>query len=104
MLKHKIILGSIFLFLAQQSFANTMSMPGTDNDNSKPCKKVAEACVKAGYAKKGEKGRFWFDCMKPIIMNKSVKGVTVDPKDVQACRQHKIEKLQKDLEDLQSVK
>ena len=44
---------------------------------------------------------FWYDCMKPILLGKPVKGISVNPKEVKACRTFKIMDLQQFLNELQ---
>ena len=83
----------VALFLSQSVFA--------DMDDSKPCKNVAQACRTAGF----DKGKqFWKGCMKPLLLGQTVKGVTIDPKVIAACRSDKINKMKKELNDLENVK
>ena len=106
MRKMRIILSLLALVLTQSVFADEGMMMGGD----RPCAAVARACMDAGYGKKmgmgmGMKGNgFWMECMKPIMMGQSVKGVNVDAATAKSCREHRIEEMQKDLKDLQSVK
>lgn len=83
--------------LAQAGFAHGSMMKGS------ACEPIAKACVKGGFAKADNKMKFWQDCMKPLILGKSVKGVSVDAATVKACRESKIEKMKKELAELQSV-
>ncbi len=69
---------------------------------SKPCAMIASACSKAGFSENGHK-KFWFNCMKPVLLGKTVKGVTVDPAVIKACRTNKIGEHQKELLQLQKV-
>lgn len=85
------------MFSMQTSFAN-------HSMESSACGAVAKACVNAGFAKKEHGKKFWSDCMKPIILGQSVKGVNIDPATVKTCRTDKIAELQKELSQLQSVK
>jgi hypothetical protein len=80
------------LFFAQNVLA-------ADRTESKACGKVADACKTAGFKDEG----FWFDCMRPVLLDKTVKGVTVDAADVKACRADKIEKMKKELDQLKKV-
>ncbi len=73
------------------------------SDRKGPCADVVKACFAAGYARKSEDKRFWFDCMNPILLGKTVKGVNLDPNTVKMCRANKIEELKKELSDLQAV-
>ncbi|OAI48024.1 hypothetical protein AYO45_05355 [Gammaproteobacteria bacterium SCGC AG-212-F23] len=85
--------------LTQQVFADDM-----DSVESKPCGVIAKACLAAGYARTEEKSKkFWKDCMKPVILGKTVQGVTVDAATVKACQAKKVEQLQNDLQDLQKA-
>ena len=73
-------------------------------NNTKPCMPVVKACMKAGYRGHGNSGKqFWMGCMKPLLMNNTVKGVTVNASDVKACRDGKVTEMQKELDDLKSV-
>ena len=85
----------ILTFLAQSVFADQDALPSSD---SKSCGMVAHSCIKAGYGKTKTKGQyFWQDCMKPVLLGKAVKGVTIDTDVVKACRDDKISKLQDEL-------
>lgn len=106
MRKYHIVLAIVSLFAAQQSFANE-SMQASTNDDMPvvtQCKMIAKACVSAGYTKPATDKAFWRDCMKPVLLNQTVKGVTLDAKDVAACRQAKIAKMESELEALKAVK
>jgi len=72
--------------------------------DSKACSMIADACKKAGYmvGDNGDK-RFWMDCMKPIIMGKSAKGVMIDPATVKQCRMDKIADMKKQLKEFEGV-
>ncbi|HSW69688.1 MAG TPA: hypothetical protein VLI69_06020 [Gammaproteobacteria bacterium] len=97
MRKTHIALASIVILLSSSVFADRMM-------DSKACKSVVEACKKAGYVKeeKGDK-RFWQDCMKPIVMGQTVKGVDVSMDTVKQCRKDKIVELKKKLQEFESV-
>jgi hypothetical protein len=72
--------------------------------SSKQCEPIANACLYAKFSEKNTTGKnFWYDCMRPILLGKSVKDVNVDPKDVTACRTFKIMDLQNLLKELQEV-
>lgn len=75
-----------------------------DHMDSKACKMVVESCKKAGYerSENGDK-RFWQDCMKPVLMGKTVKGVDVSADTVKQCRSDKITELKQKLKDFESV-
>lgn len=95
----KYLIAIAALFLAQASFA-------VDNDlSSKECGVIADACKSAGFSSEDTSDKsFWFGCMKPVLMGKTVSGVTVDAKDVKECRKAKIVKMKKELEELKAVK
>lgn len=81
------------LLITHPVFADDM-----DSD-SKPCKPIVKSCLDAGYKQKNEESKqFWQDCMKPVLMGKSVDGVTVNAKDVKACRDAKIKEKQQEIE------
>jgi len=87
-----------FIFTTKIVFAYEMSL------ESKPCGMIAKACLKAGYVHSETDKKFWMDCMKPVILGKTVKGVTVDEDTVKSCRMNKINMLQQDLKDFEDVK
>lgn len=60
-------------------------------DNEKkdgPCHKVIEACKSAGYYKGGQKEKkgLYRDCWDNLVVGKTVKGVTVSPELLSACK------------------
>ena len=88
----------ISLFAASNVFADDM------DNNSKPCKKIADVCLKAGYKRHGDSDKkFWFDCMKPLLLGQTVKDVTIDSVIVKACRTDKISDMKKELHEFESV-
>lgn len=79
-----------------------MGMPG---DMNKSCAMIAKACKGAGFERKGDEGKkFWQDCMKPVVMGKTVEGVKLDASAAKDCRTFKIEKMKKELKEMESVK
>lgn len=90
----RVYLISLFLslFVSQTVFAEM---------DSKPCKNVAQSCRAAGYDKSN---KFWTNCMKPLLLGQTVKGVNLDPKVIKVCRDNKIERMKKELQQLESVK
>lgn len=68
------------------------------------CSALVKACKAAGFKRHKEGKRFWQDCMHPLLLSKSVSGVTLDADQVKACRDKKITQLQNELTELQSVK
>jgi hypothetical protein len=74
------------------------------NSNDKPCAPLVKSCLDAGYTRGDKEKQFWKDCMKPILLDKTVSGVTVDAKDVKVCRSAKIKKLKQELSEFEAVK
>ncbi len=95
--KISFILASILS--AQAVFADDAAM----SSDGKSCGVVAKACLHAGYSRKDESKKFWSECMKPVILGQSVKGVKVDVATVKSCRADKIDELKKELNDFQNV-
>lgn len=62
-----------------------------------PCMAVASACEDAGFrlSKKTPGKNIWHDCVKPLVAGQSISGVTVDPKDLDACKMHMAQKKDK---------
>lgn len=88
----------VSLFAVSNVFADDM------DNNSKPCMQIAKACLKAGYTRQGDSDKkFWFDCMKPLILGHTVKDVTIDSVIVKACRTDKITDMKKELQEFESV-
>lgn len=70
----------------------------------KQCVNIAKACNDAGFTKNGAAGKkFWKDCMRPIVLGKTVAGVTTDASDVKGCRSIKIKNLERKLDSLKEV-
>jgi hypothetical protein len=106
MRKYRIVFALIALLLTQASFANISDMMTTDSDDVtfKQCKDIARACINAGYIKRGVPGKgFWKDCMKPVLLGQTVKGINITSQDAAACRQFKITKMQNELQEFQQV-
>ena len=91
----------IVLFFISQATFTAQAISST----LKPCETIAKACLKAGYLQR-ESGykTFWMDCMKPILMGKSVENVKIDQETIQSCRSVKIDALRKELNDFESVR
>jgi hypothetical protein len=96
MRRYQLVLTLTALFFTQLAFAD---------DQANPCAPIAKGCVDAGYTMgdNTDKG-FWKNCMQPVLLNQTVSGVTLDAKDVKACRQFKIAKMKVELKQLQKVK
>lgn len=75
-----------------------------DPNHGKACDTVANACLKAGYVRSesATKG-IWDNCMKPLMLGQTVKGVKVDANITEACRTDRIAELQQELKDLSDV-
>ena len=71
---------------------------------SKQCEGIAKACLVAGYTREGGAGKaFWADCMKPILLGKTINGITISRADVSTCRQQKVENMKQELQQLQQA-
>jgi hypothetical protein len=94
MYKVRSILAIMAIFSTQAVFAH--------DDNA--CDSIVKACTSAGYVTNDEgTKRFWQDCMGPILLGKAVDGVTVDAANVKDCRKAKIEKMKKELKELEKA-
>jgi hypothetical protein len=92
------------MLATQQAAAEMISgMPG-DTDSNKDCETISQACLVAGFVQgdSPDKG-IWKDCMKPIILGKTVSNVTIDPAVAKACRLKKIEKDKAEIEEFQKA-
>jgi hypothetical protein len=71
---------------------------------SEPCAAISKACQSAGFnrTEKADKN-FWLDCMRPLVLGKTVAGVTVDADTIKHCRADKIQELTAELKQLQDV-
>src|SRR5579871_3542339 len=94
------LLTLIFILAVQPSFADdTMTV------DSKPCSAIVKACGQAGFIHNESNGKkFWFDCMKPVLLGQAVKGVTIDAMTVKSCRADKINKLKQEMTELENVR
>ena len=94
------VLVLVALLLAQPVLASD----DQEMSNSKPCAAIAKACAHAGFSRKETPNKkFWADCMKPVILGQSVKGVTVDADTVKACRANKVDEMKKELSEFEAV-
>lgn len=81
--------------------ALVVATPAFADDTS--CDSIAKSCLDAGFtANTGDK-QFWLNCMKPLVMGKTVEGVTVDAVTVKSCRTAKIKEMTKELSELKKV-
>lgn len=100
MRKIRIVLVLAAIFSVQAGFAQDPAM----SSHSKACGAIAKACSNAGYNRTANPGKmFWQDCMKPILLGKTVQGVSLDAATVKTCRMNKIEELKKELREFQKV-
>lgn len=82
------------LFANQQAFAT----------DSKDCSAIADACLSAGFVRTEPTDKaIWKDCMKPVILGKTVEGVTIDAKVAKTCRMDKIKDMKAELKELQKA-
>lgn len=90
-----------FTLLALSLIISTSSFATAKDE----CRMIAKSCIKAGYTMKKESAgkEFWHNCMKPILMGEKVEGITIPADDVTACRTAKVNEMQQELKDLQSV-
>jgi len=73
-----------------------------DMTANRTCMPIVKACLNAGY--KHDNGKqFWQDCMKPVVLGKSVKGITIDSKVVEKCRTAKIKQLEQELSEMKAA-
>lgn len=104
MSKVRIVLASLAVLAAQQVFANTSSNMSATSSDSRPCLAIAKACKAAGYSRKGDaNNRFWGNCMKPLLLGQTVKGVSIDAATVKSCRTDKIQRMKQELKDLRQA-
>lgn len=104
MMKLRMTIAGMALIAASQVFAASDADTAMASSDSKPCMQIAKACKAAGFSRQaGPSKRFWKDCMKPVVLGQSVKGVNVDKGTVQACRTDKVQKLQQELKQLQKA-
>lgn len=99
MSKRLILVGLVSLFVTHAALANH-----TATTQGSACESIAKACTKAGFARVGNhEMKFWQDCMKPVILGKSVKKVSIDAATVKTCRENKIVELKNELNEFQNV-
>ncbi len=93
----KILCLVAFALLTQQAIAGAAH-------NGKACGVIAKACLTAGYDKnEGPDKQFWHDCMRPVILGKTVDSVTVDMPTIKECRTDKIAELKQEIKDIQGA-
>jgi hypothetical protein len=88
------------LLLIQPAFADDTA----NKVAAKQCEAIARACVSAGYVEKNSTGKeFWKDCMKPILMGQTVKGVNSTPAQAAGCKALKIENMENELQEFKQA-
>lgn len=74
------------------------------SSDDKPCAAVAKACSDAGFSRSETPDKkFWHDCMQPILLGKTVQGVTLDASVAKECRVKKINQMKKEVKELEKV-
>lgn len=65
----------------------------TGSHTNGPCAKLVEACKNAGYNQSilSDNKSLSKNCLKPLLNNQKVEGVSVDSKDLEACKTKKNE-------------
>lgn len=95
-MKKLMVVAAAAVFSSSLAFAH--------DDSSSECAAVVKACKSAGFARANQDKPFWKGCMEPLLLGQQVKGVTIGADEVKACRDKKIERMQDELQKLQSVK
>ncbi len=91
------------LFIIAAAFS-TSSVFAFGDMSSKACDTIAKACTDAGYNRdESATKKFWHDCMRPLLLNKTAEGVTVDAATVNQCRSDKIAEMKKEMAELSKV-
>jgi hypothetical protein len=86
-----------------------LSLPVFAGENMTPsntpsCDAIASACLNAGFTRNDTADKqFWQNCMKPVVLGKTVQGVDIDAATAKKCRADKINELQEQLKEFQSV-
>ncbi len=65
----------------------------TGSNSNGPCAKLVEACKNAGFNQSilSDNKSLSKNCLKPLLNNQKVEGVSVDSKDLEACKTKKNE-------------
>ena len=101
MRKIRIILMLVAIFSAHQVFADDVANSAS---GGQPCKAIAKACLDAGFVKEESDSKgIWKDCMKPVILGKTVANVKIDSSVAKACRVNKIDELKTELKEFQKA-
>ena len=92
------ILMLMAIVAAQQVFA-------ADSARDKSCSTIADACLAAGFVKTESTTKgIWHDCMRPVILGKTVSGVSINASVVKSCRADKIRDLKMELKEMEHAK
>jgi hypothetical protein len=90
-MKRLVMMGSVIALMGSMGLADPApSGSGSrHSDLRESCRQIEAACIDAGFAigvatPKGK--RLYKDCMLPVMDGKTVRGVTIDPLVVEACR------------------
>lgn len=98
----KMYIISVLLSMAfTQSVLADIDNNAVKNLKGGACAAVANACKSAGLY---NGAKIWLNCMKPVLLGQSVKGVTVDAEAVKTCRANKIERMKHELAEFEAVK
>lgn len=84
----KVVSAVLSSFVIQYTFAIEAAEP-----TEGACIKIMEACKAAGYNKSllTEKKSLSKNCLQPLLDGQKVEGVTLDSKDIEACKAKKLE-------------
>lgn len=84
----KLVPAFLTSFIIQSTFALEATEP-----TEGACIKIMEACKAAGYNKSllTEKKSLSKNCLQPLLDGQKVEGVTLDSKDIEACKAKKLE-------------
>lgn len=101
MRKIRIVIMLVAMISAHQVYADDLA---STTHGGKPCETIASACLDAGFVKteSADKG-LWRNCMKPIILGKTVANVKVDAYVAHACRMNKIDEMKIELKEFQKA-
>jgi maleate cis-trans isomerase len=88
------------ILLMQSAFADETA----NTIAAKQCEAIARACVSAGYVEKNSTDKeFWQDCMKPVLMGQTVKGVNSTSAQAAGCKALKIQNMENELQEFKQA-
>jgi hypothetical protein len=99
-IKYSLVVLAATTILAQPVFADD-EMNGLDHNKS--CAGIVKSCLTAGYRRGTPGKQFWKNCMNPLLLGKSVTGISISPEDVKTCRAAKIKQLEEELDQLKKA-